>query len=295
MENFMNYWVIVGEGGGFDEVKKVKSGSAQSRNGDLNKTTVLMDDISFTIGGDGKTKIFLKGEEAEAPDVFMLWGHYNELFEGISRRLTSLGARSINDIDAKRVVCSKLSTALLLENEGIPQAKTMNVTSRTSAKAVVECVGLPAVLKPGDGAQGEGVVLLKSEEEIAEYLSKLPKGSGRAYLAQEYIASAKGKDTRVIVIDYKVGYVIQRVADDPDEFRSNVHLGGHRIKSSLDSETTEMCEKIARICGLRLCGIDLLKGENGYIVGEVNCTPGMAPEFLKSEKFKQMMQSLIKG
>lgn len=291
----MNYWVIVGEGGGFDEVKNIKSNSATPQSGAVNKITVRMDDISFTTGGDGKTKIFLSGEEAEAPDVFMLWGHYNEVFEGISRRLISLGAKSLNDIDAKRIVCSKLSTALVLEQAGIPQAKTMTVTSRTSPESIAECVGLPAVLKPSDGAQGDGVVLLNTVDEIAGYLSKLPEGCGRAYLAQEYIAAAKGRDVRVTVINYKVENVIMRVADNPDEFRSNVHLGGHVVEASLSPEVIAMCEKIARVCGLRLCGIDLLETGSGYVVGEVNCTPGMSPEFLKSDKFKQAMRSLITG
>lgn len=291
----MNYWVIVGEGGGFDEVKSVKSGASGAASGGISKTTVRMDDVSFSMGGDGKTKVFLCGEEAAPPDVFMLWGHYNEVFEGISRRLISLGARSINDIDAKRVVCSKLSTALVLEQAGIPQAKTMLVTSATPAGLVVKTVGLPAVLKPSDGAQGEGVVLLKTEDEVAEYLSRLPECGGRAVLAQEYIAAAKGKDIRVTMIDYQVANVIQRVADNPDEFRSNVHLGGHIRDYALDEDTVKLCEKIARVVGLRLCGIDLLETGDGYAVGEVNCTPGMAPEFLKSEKFKSMMYSLITG
>ena len=291
----MNYWVIVGEGGGFEEIKSVRSGSSGAQTGGINKTTVRMDDVSFTMGGDGKIKVFLCGEEAAPPDVFMLWGHYNEVFEGISRRLTALGARSINDIDAKRVVCSKLSTALVLEQAGIPQAKTMLVTSATPAELVVKTIGLPAVLKPSDGAQGAGVVLLHTEEEIAQYLSELPECDGRAVLAQEYIAAAKGKDIRVTMIDYQVGNVIQRVADNPDEFRSNVHLGGHIREYELDEDTVRLCERIARVVGLRLCGIDLLETGDGYVVGEVNCTPGMAPAFLNSEKFRQLMHALITG
>ena len=291
----MNYLVIIGEGGGFDEVKNVRTQPNKPQTGGINRTVVRVDDVVFTMGGDGNTKIFLCGEETAAPDVFLLWGHYNEVFEGISRRLISLGAKSINDIDAKRIVCSKLSTALVLEQAGIPQAKTMLVSASTSAKAVADCVGLPAVLKPSDGAQGAGVVLLNTEEEIADYLSQLPEGSGKAVLAQEYVAAAKGRDIRVTVIDYKVGNVIQRVSDDPGEFRSNVHLGGHVEDFELDADTTAMCEKIARVCGLRLCGIDLLQTGSGYVVGEVNCTPGMAPDFLKSDKFKKLMGALITG
>lgn len=290
----MNYWVIIGEGGGFEEVKSIKS-DPSSQSGKINKTTVRMDDIIFTTGGDGKAKIFICGEEVTPPDVFMLWEHYNEVFEGISRRLTSLGARSINDIDAKRIVCSKLSTALLLEQAGIPQAKSLTVTSHTSAKTVVECLGLPVVLKPSNGAQGDGVVLLHSEQEIADYISALPEGDTNAVLAQEFISTAKGRDIRVVVADYKVVRVIQRISGNSDEFRSNIHLGGHCEEYDLDEETVKMCEKVAKVCGLRLCGIDLLQAENGYVVGEVNCTPGMDDKFLKSDRFRQVLHDLIVG
>ena len=254
---------------------------------------MLMDDLVFTMGEDGQTKIFVRGEEAAPPDVFMLWGHYNEVFEGISERLTSLGARSINDINAKRVVCSKLLTSLLLEKENIPQAKTMIVTSTTPAKLVADCVGLPAVLKPSDGAQGSGVVLLNTVEEIAAYLSEIPEGSGMSVLAQEYIATSKGTDIRVCMVDYKKLYAIQRISNNPDEFRSNVHLGGHYRFVELDEETVEFCERVAKVVGLRICGIDLLKTRDGYVVGEVNCTPGMPDEIMKDDSFKQAMYRLV--
>ena len=48
----MEYWVIVGEGGGFEEVKSVKSGSSGAQTGGINKTTVRADDVTFTMGGD---------------------------------------------------------------------------------------------------------------------------------------------------------------------------------------------------------------------------------------------------
>ena len=87
----MNYRVIVGEGGGYEEVKKVSSRSAgNAPKGEMNKTTVLMDDITFTTGGKGEQKVFICGREATPLDVFMLCGHYNEVFEGISMRLISM-------------------------------------------------------------------------------------------------------------------------------------------------------------------------------------------------------------
>lgn len=290
----MNYWVIVGEGGGYDEVKNIKSNANNTSNSAIQRTTMTMDDLVFTTEGDGKTKLFVRGEEMTPPDVFMLWGHYNEVFEGISLRLTSLGSRSINDINAKRVVCSKLLTSLLLEKENIPQAKTMIVTHNTPAKLVVDVVGLPTVLKPSDGAQGSGVVLLNTEEELAAYLAEIPEGCQMSTVAQEYVATSKGTDIRICMADGEVLYAIQRISDNPDEFRSNVHLGGRVKFIEPDELALDLCRRTAKAVGLRLCGIDLLLTADGYVVGEVNCTPGMPDgDFLKSEHFKHTMYRLI--
>ena len=289
----MNHWVIVGEGGGFEEVKKVNTGKNNVLPDGIVRTTMRMDDLAFTMGSDGQTKLFVCGEETAPPDVFLLWGHYNEVFEGISERLISLGARSINDIGAKRIVCSKLLTALLLEKENIPQAKTMTVTKYTPAKLVSESVGLPAVLKPSDGAQGSGVVLLNTEEEIADYLAALPDGGVKSVLAQEYIATSRGTDIRVVMFDGQVLYARRRVSNCPGEFRSNIHLGGHYEDYELTPGGEELCRKVAKAVGLRLCGIDLLQTADGYVVGEVNCTPGMPPQITRSDAFKQAMYRLI--
>ncbi len=289
----MNYWVIVGEGGGYEEVKKIKSNAGGNAAGGVKKTTMTMDDLVFTMSSDGRSKLFVRGEETAPPDVFLLWGHYNEVFEGISERLISMGARSINDIGAKRIACSKLLTAILLEKEKIPQAKTMIVTKDTPARLVSESVGLPAVLKPGDGAQGSGVVLLNTEEEIAEYLPELPGNSVKSVLAQEYIATSRGTDIRVVMFDYQVLYARRRVSDCPDEFRSNIHLGGHYEEYELTAHGEELCRRVAKAIGLRLCGIDLLQTADGYVVGEVNCTPGMPPQVTQSDEFKQAMYRLI--
>lgn len=290
----MNYWIIVGEGGGYDEVKQVGQNNTTVASGGINRTTMHMDDLSFTMGENGKTEVFVRGEEVTPPDVFLLWGHYNEVFEGFSQRLTSLGARSINDINGKRLVCSKLLTSLLLEKEKIPQAKTMIVTHSTPAKLVADCVGLPAVLKPSDGAQGSGVVLLDTVEEIEKYLAALPEENGVSTIAQEYISTSKGTDIRVCMADGEVLYAVQRISSNPDEFRSNVHLGGGYKTVEPDETALDLCRRTAKAVGLRLCGIDLLITEDGYVVGEVNCTPGMPEgDFLKSEHFKQTMYRLI--
>ena len=84
-----------------------------------------------------------------------------------------------------------------------------------------------------------------------------------------------------------------RQAGDAEEFRSNVHKGGSVKLYPIDEATQKMCEKVSELCGLRLCGIDLLITEDGYVVGEVNCTPGMSVIDTNSDMFRTTMQGLI--
>lgn len=296
----MKYWVIIGEGGGYEQVKKLrtaekKPSEQQASPKQLERRVILQDEISYTRGGGGKPKLFVDGKEEEAPDVFLLWGHFNEEQEGINDCLLSLGAKSVNPIEGKRIVCSKLKTSMVLDQAGIPQAKTMVVGRGTDAEMIIRELGIPVVVKPSDGAQGEGVRLVETKEELETVLQSLPEKRNGVTLAQQYISTSRGRDVRVHVIDHKYRLSRMRVSGDPSEFRSNIHAGGRYERFDIDEKTAAMCEKISRITGLRICGIDLLLAEEGFVVGEVNCTPGMPEEFTSSEEFRTIMNDLIQG
>jgi len=294
----MKYWVIIGEGGGYEEVKKLRATDqnkekSAGEQGELERRVLLQDEISFTQGGKGKQKIFVNGKEEEAPDLFMLWGHYNEMQEGINDTLLAMGAKSVNPIEGKRIVCSKLKTASVLDRAGIPQARTMIVGPGTDPDFIISELGLPVVVKPSDGAQGQGVLLMETKEALSEFLAALPQKLNGVTLAQQFISTSRGRDVRVYVIDHKYRFSIMRIAGRPEEFRSNIHAGGRLEVYPIDEKTQKMCEKVSRVTGLRVCGIDLLLTENGYVVGEVNCTPGMPDEFTSTDEFRRIMKNLV--
>ena len=296
----MNYWIIIGEGGGYEEVKKLRPASSKQdeTNRDpnaLNRRVLLQDDITFTVGGGETPRLFVNGQPAEAPDVFLLWGHFNERQEGINDCLLRLGAKSVNPIEGKRIACSKLKTAAVLDSASFPQAKTMAVGRDTDPALIEKELGIPVVVKPSDGAQGEGVQLIKTRQALEALLKTLPERTTDVTLAQEYIAASRGRDVRVTVIDHKFRFAIIRMAGNPEEFRSNIHRGGHYSDYDLDPDTIAMCERISRLCNLRICGIDLLLTGSGYVVGEVNCTPGMPEEYTASEAFKTAMKEVIRS
>jgi ribosomal protein S6--L-glutamate ligase len=60
-----------------------------------------------------------------------------------------------------------------------------------------------------------------------------------------------------------------------DEFRSNVHRGGNVEAVELTPEYTRAAVRSAQIMGLRVAGVDMLEGNDGPLVMEVNSSPGL--------------------
>jgi hypothetical protein len=60
-----------------------------------------------------------------------------------------------------------------------------------------------------------------------------------------------------------------------DEFRSNVHRGGTVEAVELTPEYEQAAVRSAQIMGLRVAGVDMLEGDDGPLVMEVNSSPGL--------------------
>ena len=99
--------------------------------------------------------------------------------------------------------------------------------------------------------------------EIAQKLLRTP------HFFQAYIESSKGRDIRVIVVGGKVLGGMERRAQE-GEFRSNIELGGTGSAVELDERYIQTAEHAANVLGLDYCGVDLLEGEDGPVLCEVN-------------------------
>lgn len=93
-------------------------------------------------------------------------------------------------------------------------------------------------------------------------------------LVQELIAEARGADVRVIVVDGKVVASMMRQAPE-GELRSNIHRGGHAARVELTPEERVAAVRSAKVLGLRVAGVDLLRSHHGPLVLEVNSSPGL--------------------
>jgi ribosomal protein S6--L-glutamate ligase len=61
----------------------------------------------------------------------------------------------------------------------------------------------------------------------------------------------------------------------PGEFRSNLHRGGSASLIKITPAERKTAVKAAKIMGLNVAGVDILRSERGPLVMEVNSSPGL--------------------
>ena len=238
---------------------------------------ILIEKTSTVIDQDGRVRIFYNGKEMEPPKFFWpaMTNTDSYSFENI---LIEAGAECILNLNDVAAAHSKAISYARLSRNGIRIPKSLIFYDKADKKNIMDAFAFPFVVKPDTGTGGAGVALIKSEAELDAYMDQMINGA--TYIAQEYIETSKGRDLRVVMLGGEKLYAMARTASNPDEFRSNVHVGGTMREMEIDEETIALCKKIAGLYDLDLIGIDLLFGEDGFVVTEVNNFPGIIGEFL---------------
>ena len=290
----MKVWFITGAIVQGDSIERaLESGRELLRKYNIEAEHFRRNDIDYTVSSDGEPSLYAKGERVSPPDRFIFYGAFDAVMEGIEEALVAMGSVSVNPIESKRIAGNKLKTAHFLSREKIPQAKVMPVFRSTPVDIIETEVGIPCVVKPAVGFGGKGVELLQSRVEAQAFLDELPEiMSDGVMIAQPYIESSKGRDLRVLMVGKKPYAAFVRQAGDPEEFRSNIHQGGHYEDFKLTDEVISLCERTAKAIDLNLCGLDLLFGEDGFIVGEVNDSPGLET-LIKKVGFERFLKALL--
>ena len=168
----------------------------------------------------------------------------------------------------------KLRATQILSRHNIGMPATAFVRNRADVIPAIEMVGgAPVVIKLLEGTQGIGVILAP-ELKIAEAIIETLHGTNQQVLIQAFVKESRGRDIRAIVVGDRVVAAMRRVAQG-EEFRSNVHRGGLVEPVTLDPAFEEVAVRSAQIMGLRIAGVDMLEGNDGPLVMEVNSSPGL--------------------
>lgn len=199
------------------------------------------------------------------------------------RVLETAGLPVLNSYAALRICRDKAQTYLHLKSAGVPFPDTMWLAGAWTQEQVEVHLGPPPhIVKIANGSQGEGVILSESWRSLSSIVQAL-RAVGAPVLVQRFVAEAHGRDTRVLVVGGKAVGAAVRSAQSPDEFRSNLHLGGAAQVVEPNDEQRRVAEAAVACMGLEIAGVDLLQSSVGPVVVEVNGSPGYeaSPFFVK--------------
>ncbi|MEM7699522.1 MAG: 30S ribosomal protein S6--L-glutamate ligase [Verrucomicrobiota bacterium] len=192
----------------------------------------------------------------------------------VVRQFEMMSVFCVNESVAITRSRDKLRSLQLLARKGIGLPVTSFAHDPRAAGTLIKQVGgAPIVIKLLEGTQGVGVVLAETTK-AAESVIEAFRGLNANILAQEFIKEAGGADLRCLVIGGKVVAAIKRQAKD-GEFRSNLHRGGSADVVKITPEERSTAVRAAKILGLNVAGVDLLRSNHGPVVMEVNSSPGL--------------------
>lgn len=221
-------------------------------------------------------EIHYRGQKLQRPDAIIPRIGASVTFYGtaVVRQFEMMGVYSLNESVAITRARDKLRALQLLARKGIGMPRTGFAHAPDDTHDLIGLVGgAPMVIKLIEGTQGQGVVLAETDK-AAESVIDAFRGLDAYFLAQEFIEEAKGSDIRCFVIGGKVVAAMMRTAK-PGEFRSNLHRGGSAQVVKITAEERSTAVRAARIMGLNVAGVDILRSKNGPVVMEVNSSPGL--------------------
>lgn len=192
----------------------------------------------------------------------------------VLRHFELMGAYCLNGSIAISRARDKLRSMQLLARKGIALPKTGFANSPADSKDLIQMVGgAPLIIKLLDGTQGAGVVLADTNK-AAESVIDAFRTLGANFLVQEFIKEAGGRDLRCFVIGGKVIASMERAAV-AGEFRSNIHRGGTARPIDITPEEKRIALEAAKIMGLSVAGVDIIRSNTGPKILEVNASPGL--------------------
>ena len=230
-------------------------------------------DISFE---NGVPVIYYLGKKMSDIDAIIprIASSATHLGARLIRQFSILGIPSTIDPVPLTKVRDKLVVQQLLIKEGIPMPNTYFPAEESDPDVWGFKPGnYPMIVKMLHGNRGAGVILAESQAALKSVLDAFQRLK-EPVIVQEFIKEAKGRDIRAFVVNGEIVAAMERCAKSND-FRSNLHQGGHAVPIELSDLEKDLILRTAQICELDVTGIDLLRSEKGPLILEVNGSPGL--------------------
>ncbi|MCX8196578.1 MAG: RimK family alpha-L-glutamate ligase [Acidilobaceae archaeon] len=185
----------------------------------------------------------------------------------------SSGSRAVNGSRAIALGHDKLLTYAALIRRGLRVPESWVALDGAELEMFAQELSYPLIDKPPVGSWGRLVSLVKSAEAlaaIAAHRRALPNPLLRVHIVQR--PAQLGRDVRCLAVGGRAVACMER-RGRAGEWRSNAAMGGSAVALKASSELEELSLKAAEAVGAEVAGVDLLYGEDGLYVNEVNVVP----------------------
>jgi ribosomal protein S6--L-glutamate ligase len=200
----------------------------------------------------------------------------------IGRSLTQLGIMLLKHFELMRIPSTlsrdglmtarnKYLTLQALYAAGVRIPESILIASRSKSEETTDYLSPPLVMKLLSGTQGIGVMRVRDAKEAGPIIDTLSELDQMICL-QKFLPNP-GEDIRVFLTGGEVVAAMKRKAA-PNEWRSNIHIGGHGIAHKPSQEEAETAIRAAQAVGVEVAGVDLISVDSEPYVIEVNASPG---------------------
>ena len=189
----------------------------------------------------------------------------------IKDALNALGEKSYNRIADYDVFKNKYEQVKHLRSEEFKVPQYVLSTALFPFSLLKEKLKTPFVAKSLENSMGREIFLIEEEKQYLTLRNDF--NIDKEWLFEEFISSSYGRDLRLFSIRGKAVACMMRKSKG--DFRANVALGASVEAVEITPSLQNIAQDIYSLSGLDIVGIDLLFGESGYYLCEINVMPGL--------------------
>jgi glutathione synthase/RimK-type ligase-like ATP-grasp enzyme len=210
----------------------------------------------------------------------------------IIKTIEESGKKVVDSSRAYYYIEDKWMTFLKCHNHKIPVPDTILLSENLliAKEELIDFKKWPIILKRIEGCCGDYVEKANNLNDALKIIKKFWKKRDKMpIIAQEFILSPS---YRVTIIGKKI--VQTAVKNGPGWKKTGIYEKNNK-KFKIDKKLKKIIEKLIKTIKINVCGIDLLKKNNKWVVLEVNTTPGL--DFFENERdklVKEIINLLIK-
>jgi len=183
------------------------------------------------------------------------------------------GVRTPNPAAAMRVGRDHWRTVRCLAAAGLRVPESIaGADPEALSRVAVDRLGLPVVVKQRRSRMGVGVIRCSTRDHLEAVLDSLWR-VGDEVMVQRFVESG-GTSLRVVVVGGRAVASAHFTAA-AGEWRSNAARGGRALPHAPGPGEESLAVAAAAALGLGVCGVDLLPAPDGWVVVEVNPSPGL--------------------